>query len=232
MKSRRPNQPQVIRSVVAEKPSCHFVSRKSSYEEAATSQPNIDLASSLVAPMVFLPREHSGWKSQAHGDAAHACMHACMHACSHAMRHDARRIVSKGYHDFPMQIAKAAQPAKITVGNNTVDWEVELACASRETDNISLGRPLRRTIKQSTRRDNEHQPHNCHIRYVPSTYVRKVQRASIGQSVQRVSAFRLRGNTLLVHFSRLSRIKYLFQIDQILSESIEWSSSLLRLAAL
>jgi len=73
-------------------------------------------------------------------------MHACIHAL-HAMRHDARRVVSKGYRDFPMQIAKVAQPAKITVGNNAADWEVELARASRETDNISSGRPLRRTIK-------------------------------------------------------------------------------------
>lgn len=79
----------------------------------------------------------------------HACMHACMHTCMHAlhaMRHDAHHVASKGYHDFPMQIAKVAQPAK-TVGNNAVDWEVELARASRETDNISLGRPLPGTIK-------------------------------------------------------------------------------------
>lgn len=78
-------------------------------------------------------------------ESEHACMHAYMYAL-HAMRHDARHVASKGYRDFPMQIAKVAQPAK-TVGNNAVDWEVELARASRETDNISLGRPLRRTIK-------------------------------------------------------------------------------------
>lgn len=116
---------------MTEKPSHHLASPKS---ETATSRLNIDFPSFLVTSAVSFPREYGGRK-WSHGDAAHACMH------------DVRRIASKGYHDFPMQIAKVAQPAKITVGNNAVDWEVELARASRETDNISLGRPLRRTIK-------------------------------------------------------------------------------------
>lgn len=39
------------------------------------------------------------------------------------------------------------EPAKITVGNNGIDWEDELARALREMDNISLGRPLQGTIR-------------------------------------------------------------------------------------
>ena len=39
------------------------------------------------------------------------------------------------------------ESAKITVGNNAIDWEDELARALREMDNISLGRPLQGTIR-------------------------------------------------------------------------------------
>lgn len=78
-----------------------------------------------------------------------------MHAV-HAMR-----VASKGRRRFLYaNLAKVTQLAKIIVGNNAIDWcRTSLARVLRETDNISLGRPLRRTIKQSTRRDNEHQPH-------------------------------------------------------------------------
>lgn len=39
------------------------------------------------------------------------------------------------------------ESAKITVGNNAIDWEDELARALREMDNISLGWPLHGTIR-------------------------------------------------------------------------------------
>lgn len=149
MKSRRPNQPRVIRSVVAKKKkkkklSRHLASRKSRKPEAAAQRPNIDFASSLVAS-----RGLSSAGNAADGNrrrtGTHANMHG-MHACMGCMRRGTMHAASR-QKGFPMQIAKAARPAKITVGNNAVDWEVELARASRETDNISLGRPLRRTIK-------------------------------------------------------------------------------------
>lgn len=93
----------------------------------------------------------------------------------HCMPRDAMRcaITSKRPRDFPMQIvcsaglpgesrtpggAKGAlvpardtgekgESAKITVGNNAIDWEDELARALREMDNISLDRPLQGTIR-------------------------------------------------------------------------------------
>lgn len=39
------------------------------------------------------------------------------------------------------------EAAKITVRNNGIDWEDELARALREMDNISLDRPLQGTIR-------------------------------------------------------------------------------------
>lgn len=142
MKSRRPNQPRVIRSVVAKKKlSRHLASRKSRKPEAAALRPNIDFASSLVAS-----RGLSSAGNAADGNRRRTGMHANMHACMGCMRRGTMHAASR-QKGFPMQIAKVARPAKITVGNNAVDWEVELARASRETDNISLGRPLRRTIK-------------------------------------------------------------------------------------
>lgn len=144
MKSRRPNQPRVIRSAVAEKPSRHLASRKSS----GGSHYWFRIVPRRIPCWFFLFFTAATQRTEiASARGRGTYMHTCTHARSHAMRYDARRIVSKGYYNFPMQIAKVAQPAKITVGNNTVDWEVELARASRETDNISLGRPLRRTIK-------------------------------------------------------------------------------------
>lgn len=50
-----------------------------------------------------------------------------MHAC--AVCDAAYRVASKGRRDFPMQIVKGLRPAKITVGNNVIDWEDELARA-------------------------------------------------------------------------------------------------------
>jgi len=136
---KRPNQPRVIRSVVTEKQTHHLASRKS--ETALRGLILISHRFSSLPRSLF--RENTVDGNRKRERAAHAYMYACLHT----MWHDVCRIASKGYHDFPMQIAKVAQPAKITVGNNAVDWEVELARASRETDNISLGRPLRRTIK-------------------------------------------------------------------------------------
>lgn len=154
MKSRRPNQPRVIRSAVAKKKkkkNCHVTARLASL--ASRRQPLCGLI--LIShrpsspPAVFLPRETQRTEIVGRRTGTHANMHACMHACMGCMRRGTMHAASrqKGTGDFPMQIAKVARTAKITVGNNAVDWEVELARASRETDNISLGRPLRRTIK-------------------------------------------------------------------------------------
>lgn len=68
------------------------------------------------------------------------------------VRDAVRRV--KGAPRFPYANYQGdIRPAKITVENNVIDWEDELArarafaFARREMDNISLGRPLRRTIK-------------------------------------------------------------------------------------
>lgn len=113
----------------------HIISRL--FLQQSIRQPNIDFASSSPRErfLRFLKIVHNRNKNE---QIPYACMR-CMR-CAPRQRAAARFL----YANF----AKVTQSAKITVGNNAIDWcRTSLARALRETDNISLGRPLRRTIK-------------------------------------------------------------------------------------